>query len=117
METLNHIECELQRLSISLNPSAPTEPLYEVIRHFTNTLCSAQKPTNLTNSLLQNISLFNGHDATQLDEWLVEIEIAADLTDESRTKLAEAKSKGLTHTLITVAIMSSKSWDDIKDLL
>ena len=42
METLNHIECELQRLSISLNPPAPTEPLGEVIRHYTNTLCSAK---------------------------------------------------------------------------
>ena len=35
----------------------------------------------------------------------------------SRTKLAQAKSKGLTHTLITETIMSGKSWDDIKDLL
>ena len=36
---------------------------------------------------------------------------------ESRTKLAQAKSKGLTHTLITEAITSEKSWEDIKDLL
>ena len=50
METLNCIECELQRLSISLNPPAPTEPLGGVIRHYTNTLCSAEKQTNLTNS-------------------------------------------------------------------
>ena len=27
METVNHIECELQRLSISLKPPAPTDPL------------------------------------------------------------------------------------------
>ena len=47
----------------------------------------------------------------------MDIETAADLTSESRTKLAEAKSKGLTCTLITEAITSSKSWDDIKDLL
>ena len=42
---------------------------------------------------------------------------AADLTTESRTKLAQAKSKGLTHTIITEAIMSGNSWDDITDLL
>ena len=36
---------------------------------------------------------------------------------ESRTKLAQAKSKGLTCTLILKAITSGKSWDDIKDLL
>ena len=45
-ETLNCIECKLQRLSIFLNQPAPTEPLWEVMRHFMNTLCSAQnKPT------------------------------------------------------------------------
>ena len=119
MEALNHIERELQRLSISLNPPAPTVPLGEVIRHYTNTLCSAQIQINLTNSLLQDILVFNGHkhNATQLEDWLVDIETAADLTVESRTKLAQAQSKGLTCTLITEAITSGKSWDDIKDLL
>ena len=29
MEIVNHIECKLQRLSISLNPPAPTEPLWK----------------------------------------------------------------------------------------
>ena len=114
---MNYIEHELQRLSISLNPPAPPEPLREVIRHYMNTLCSAQKPANLANSLLQDIYLFNGHDVTQLEDWLVDIESAADLTAECRTKLAQAKSKGLTHTLITEANTSGKSWDDIKDLL
>ena len=47
----------------------------------------------------------------------MDIEAAADLTAESRTKLAQAKSLGLTCTLITEAIMSGNSWDDIKDLL
>ena len=114
---MNHIEWELQRLPISCNPPAPTEPLGNVIRHYTNTLCSAQKQTNLTNSLLQDISVFNGHTATQLEDWLVDIETAANLTAENRTKLAQAKSKGLTCTLITEAITAGKSWDDIKDLL
>ena len=47
----------------------------------------------------------------------MDIETAADLTDESRTKLAQAKSKGLTCTLITEARTSGKCWEDIKDLL
>ena len=81
-----------------------------------NTLCSAQKQTNLMNSLLHDISVFNGHNTTQVEDWLVDIETAADLTAESRTKLAQAKSKGLTHTLITEAIISGKYWDDIKDV-
>ena len=47
----------------------------------------------------------------------MDIETAADLSTESRTKLAQAKSKGLTCTLITEAPTSGKYWDDIKDLL
>ena len=117
MEALNHIKWKLQRLSISPNPPAPTEPLGVVISHYTDILCTAQKQTNLTNSLLQDILVFNGHDTTQLEDWLVDIETAVDLTAESITKCAQTKSKGLTCTLITKAITSAKSWDDIKDLL
>ena len=66
-----------------------------------------QKQTNFTNPLLQDVSIFTGHD-TQLKAQLVGIETAADLTSESRTKLAQAKSKGPTCTLITKAITSGK---------
>ena len=45
------------------------------------------------------------------------IDTEADLTAESQTNLAQAKSKGLTHTLITEVITSGKSWDNIKDVL
>ena len=62
------------------------------------TLCSVQKQTNFTNSLLQDISIFMGHDTTLIEDWLVDTETAANLTVESRTKLAQAKSKGLTCT-------------------
>ena len=55
METLNCIEHELQKLSITPHPPSPIETLGEVIRHYTNTLCSAEKQTNLTTSLLQDI--------------------------------------------------------------
>ena len=47
----------------------------------------------------------------------MDIETAADLSAESRTKLAQAKSKGLTCTLITETLTSVKCWDEIKDLL
>ena len=43
--------------------------------------------------------------------------MAADLSAESRTKLVQAKSKGLTCTLITEALNLGKYWDDIKDIL
>ena len=52
------------------------------------TLCSAQKQTTFANTLIQDIPTFNGSDSTQLEDWLIDIETAADLTNESRTKLA-----------------------------
>ena len=51
---------------------------------------------------------FSGNDSTQLEEWLVYIKTAADLKDESRTKLVQAKSKCLTHTLISEALTLGK---------
>ena len=47
----------------------------------------------------------------------MEIETVAHLSVESQTGLALAKSKGLTHTLITEALTSGKCLDDIKDIL
>ena len=87
METLYCIECKLQKLSITFHSPAHPEPLGEVIEHYTNTLWSAQKETNLTTSLLQDIPVFNGHDITHLEDWLMDIETAADLTAESRPNL------------------------------
>ena len=47
----------------------------------------------------------------------MDIKTTANLTDESRTKLAQAKSKGLIHTLITEVLTIGKCWEEIKDLL
>ena len=58
---------------MSLNPPIHTEPLGEVLKHYTNILCLAQKQTNFTNALLQDISIFMGHDTTLLEDWLVDI--------------------------------------------
>ena len=64
------------------------------------------KRTTFASTLLQDIVIFNGNDSTQLEDWLIDIEITANLTSESRTKLAQAESKGLTHTLISEALNS-----------
>ena len=100
-----------------LRPSTPPEPLDDVLQQYTETLYSAQKQTTFMNTLIQDIPTFNGSDSTQLEDWLVDTESAANLTDESRTKLVQTKSKGLTHTLITEALTSGKCWVEIKDLL
>ena len=88
-----------------------------LLKQYTDTLCSAQKQTNFTNTSIQDIPIFSGNNATQLEDWLVDIETAAHLSAESRTKLAQAKSKRLTHTSITEALTSGKCWHDIKDSL
>ena len=64
------------------NP-APTKPFTEGIYHYTDTLYTTQKQTNLANSLLQDKAIFNGHDSTKLEDWLMNLETAADLTNES----------------------------------
>ena len=73
--------------------------------------------STFTNTLLQDITIFNGSDSSQLENWLIDVETAADLTSQSRTKLAQAKYKGLTDTLISEAQDLDKSWVEIKDLL
>ena len=39
------------------------------------------------------------------------------MTNESRTKLAQAKSRGLVRTLISEALIAQRNWDEIKDSL
>ena len=94
-ETLDCIQCELQNLSIAIHqplPSAPAEPLREVIWQYKDTLCTTQKQSNLTYSLLQDIPVFNKYDSTKLEDWLTDIERTADLTSESRA--CQGKIKG-----------------------
>ena len=108
MEAIHHLELQLNRLSLTLQPSVPPEPLDEVLQQYTETLCSAPRTNTFANTLIQDIPTFNGSDSAQLEDWLIDIETAAGLTDESRTKLAQAKSEGLTHTLIMEAITLEK---------
>ena len=52
-----------------------------------------------------------------MEDWLTDIETASELTGESRTKLAQAKSRGLVRTLISEALTLHKNWEEIKDSL
>ena len=115
MDVIKHLEQKLNQLAITLWP--PTEPIGEVLNKYTNTLCTAQKKTSLESSLLQDIPILNGNDSSQLEDWLTDIETASELTGESRTKLAQAKSRWLVRTLISEALTLNKTWQDIKDSL
>ena len=107
------MEQKLNQLTLTLQP--PSEPIEEVLDKYTDTLCNTQKKTSLESSLLQDIPTLNGQDSSQLEDWLTDIEMASELTDESRTKLAQAKSRGLVRTLISEALISQKTWEEIKD--
>ena len=80
-------------------------------------MCNAQKKTSLESSLLQDIPTLNGNDSSQLEDWLTDIETASELIGECRTKLAQAKSRGLVRTLILETLTLQKTWEEIKDSL
>ena len=109
------MEQKLNQLTLTLCP--PTEPIEEVLDKYTDTLYNTQKKTSLEISLLQDIPTLNGQDSSQLEDWLTDIEMASELTVESRTKLAQAKSRGLVRTLISEALTSQQTWEEIKDSL
>ena len=98
----------MNRLTLTLH--SPSEPIEDVLDKYTETLCTAQKKTSLESSLLQDIPTLNGQDSSQLEDWLTDIETASELTGESRTKIAQEKSKGLVRTLILEALMAQKTW-------
>ena len=114
-DAIQQLEQKLNQLTITLHP--PSEPIEEVLDKYTDTLCNAQKKTSLESSLLQDIPTLNGQDSSQLEDWLTNIETASELTGESRTKLAQAKSRGLVRTLISEALAIQKTWEEIKDSL
>ena len=103
-DTIQEIEQRLNDLSLALRQQH--SPIENVLDRYTETLCTAQKKTSLENTLLQDIPILNGQDSSQLEDWLTDIESAAELTNESRTKLAQAKSQGLVRTLISEALIA-----------
>ena len=100
IQAINDLECELHRLSLALHPSTPPQPLDEVLQQYTKTLYTVQKKTTFVNTLLQDIMIFKDSDLSLLEDWLIDVETTTKLTSESRTKLAKAKSKGSTCSLI-----------------
>ena len=115
MDAIHQLEQKLNQLTHTLHP--PSEPIKDMLDKYTNTLCNAQKKTSLESSLLQDIPTLNGQDSSQLEDWLTDIQTTSELTGESRTKLAQAKSKGLVRTLISEALTAQKTWEEIKDSL
>ena len=114
-KAIQEIEQRLNDLTLTL--CHQNTPIKDVLDRYTETLCTAQKKTSLESSLLQDIPILNGQDSSQLEDWLIDIETASELTGEGRTKLAQVKSRGLVRTLITKALIAQQSWEEIKDSL
>ena len=114
-EAILDLEQSLNDLTLAL--CHQNTPIENVLDRYTETLCTVQKKTSLESSLLQDIPILNGQDSSQLEDWLAYIETASEITCKSRTKLAQAKSRGLVRTLITKSIIAQKSWEEIKDSL
>ena len=114
-EAIQELEQRVNDLTLML--CCQNTPIENVLDRYTETLCTAQKKTSLESSLLQDIPILNGQDASQLEDWLTDIETASEFTNESRTRLAQANWRGLMRTLVTKALIAQKSWDEIKDSL
>ena len=80
-------------------------------------LDAIQREANITITLLQHIPTFNRQDSSKIVDWFMDIETSTDILTDSCPPLAEAKSCGLTHTLICEALQAGKCWDKIKGIL
>ena len=114
-EAIHELEQRLNRLTLTLHHS--NDPIEHVLDRYTKIFCTTQKKTSLESSLLQDIPTLNGQDSSHLEDWLTDIKTASELTGESRTKLAQAKSKGLVRTLISEFLTAQNNWEEIKDSL
>ena len=117
MDAISHLECKLNQLALTLYLPMPLESIEEVLHQYANILCNAQKKMSFVNYLLQDITILSRNNSLQLEDSLTDIETTSDLMGESRTKLAQAKSKGLIRTLISEVLTSNKTWDEIKNCL
>ena len=95
-EAIHDLEQRLNNLTLTLHRQ--NTPIKSVLDRYTETLYTAQKKTSLESSLLQDIPILNGQDSSQLEDLVTDIETASQLTSKSRTKLAQAKSRGLVRT-------------------
>ena len=96
-EAIRDLEQRLNKLTLTLHHL--DTPIENVLDRYTKTLCTAQKKTSLETSLLQDIPILNGQDSPQLEDWLMDIETASELTNKSRTKLAQAKPMRISKNL------------------
>ena len=80
-------------------PQPNKEQLHKTMQAYMDILCTTQRETNLTMTMLQDIPTFNGQDWSKLEDWFIDIETS------------------LTHWLIHEAIQEGNFWNEIKGVL
>ena len=70
MDAISHLEHKLNQLDLPLCPPTLLEPFGEVLHQYTNKPCNAQKKMSSVNSLLQDITILNRNNSSQLEDWL-----------------------------------------------
>ena len=90
--------------------------MHTAIKQYMDTLCTTQWQTS-HNVPLQDISTFDGQNTSKLEDWLGDIETAADILKQSHACLVEAKLWGLTSNLVCEALQAGESWDNIWNTL
>ena len=98
-------------------PQSSEEPVHKVMQAYTDTLHAAQRESNLTTTMLQDIPMFDGQDSSKLKDWFMDIETPNDMLTKSCTCLAEANSHSLTHTLLHDTTQTGKCWEETKGIL
>ena len=115
-EELTQLTEKLKKLALTLHLHPIDwpldEPIHEEMQKYTDTLCATQWQMNFIISLIQDIITFEGWGTSKLEDWLSDIETAADILRETHVCLTKAK---LTHNLVCEA--AGKSLDDIFDIL
>ena len=82
-------------------PKSSGKPVHKTMQAYTDILWTTQRESNLTATMLQDISIFDGQDSSKLEDWFTDIETTADILTESHTCLVEAKHMALpTHSSV-----------------
>ena len=84
-DELSQLTDKIQHLTMSLQPASQSseEPVHKIMQAYMVTLHAAQRESNLTTTMLQDIPAFDGQDFTKLEDWFTDIETATDILIES----------------------------------
>ena len=88
-------------------PQPTEEPVHKTMQAYMDTLCTTQRESNLTTTMLHDIPTFHWQDSLKLEDWFMDLETTADILTESHSCLAKGKPHGLTHMLICKAKQES----------